>query len=161
MTKPPSLYLLFSLLPSSPFPYFYPAFQDGKWTLAGDFGNAGVSLEGIESSEKNEQAKKLYNYAVRQSIQGNALKTDENGIAMIGGLEQGLYLIAQTKVWTDEKQGSYQASPYLISIPEEIDGSYIWDVVTKPKSEWITEAPQHPEMPDIMSVLPVFSSFST
>ena len=52
------------------------------------------------------------------------------------------------KVWTDEKQGSYQASPYLISIPEEIDGSYIWDVVTKPKSEWITEAPQHPEMPD-------------
>ena len=48
----------------------------------------------------------------------------------------------------DEKQGSYQASPYLISIPEEIDGSYIWDVVTKPKSEWITEAPQHPEMPD-------------
>ena len=88
------------------------------------------------------------NYAVRQSIQGNALKTDENGIAMIGGLEQGLYLIAQTKVWTDEKQGSYQASPYLISIPEEIDGSYIWDVVTKPKSEWITEAPQHPEMPD-------------
>ena len=67
---------------------------------------------------------------------------------MIGGLEQGLYLIAQTKVWTDEKQGSYQASPYLISIPEEIDGSYIWDVVTKPKSEWITEAPQHPEMPD-------------
>ena len=67
---------------------------------------------------------------------------------MIGGLDQGLYLIAQTKVWTDEKQGSYQASPYLISIPEEIDGSYIWDVVTKPKSEWITEAPQHPEMPD-------------
>ena len=122
--------------------------NDGKWTLAGDFGNAGVSLEGIESSEKNEQAKQLYNYAVRQSIQGNALKTDENGIAMIGGLEQGLYLIAQTKVWTDEKQGSYQASPYLISIPEEIDGSYIWDVVTKPKSEWITEAPQHPEMPD-------------
>lgn len=56
--------------------------------------------------------------------------------------------VAQTKVWTDEKQGSYQASPYLISIPEEIDGSYIWDVVTKPKSEWITEAPQHPEMPD-------------
>lgn len=108
--------------------------EDGKWTLAGDFGNAGVSLEGIESSEKNEQAKQLYNYAVRQSIQGNALKTDENGIAMIGGLEQGLYLIAQTKVWTDEKQGSYQASPYLISIPEEIDGSYIWDVVTKPKA---------------------------
>ena len=128
--------------------FFVGKMEDGKWTLAGDFGNAGVSLEGIESSEKNEQAKQLYNYAVRQSIQGNASKTDENGIAMIGGLEQGLYLIAQTKVWTDEKQGSYQASPYLISIPEEIDGSYIWDVVTKPKSEWITEAPQHPEMPD-------------
>ena len=141
--------------------FFVGKMEDGKWMLAGDFGNAGVSLEGIESSEKNEQAKQLYNYAVRQSIQGNALKTDENGIAMIGGLEQGLYLIAQTKVWTDEKQGSYQASPYLISIPEEIDGSYIWDVVTKPKSEWITEAPQHPEMPDIMSVLPVYSSFST
>ena len=77
--------------------FFVGKMEDGKWTLAGDFGNAGVSLEGIESSEKNEQAKQLYNYAVRQSIQGNALKTDENGIAMIGGLEQGLYLIAQTR----------------------------------------------------------------
>lgn len=70
--------------------FFVGKMEDGKWTLAGDFGNAGVSLEGIESSEKNEQAKQLYNYAVRQSIQGNALKTDENGIAMIGGLEQGI-----------------------------------------------------------------------
>ena len=48
--------------------FFVGKMEDGKWTLAGDFGNAGVSLEGIESSEKNEQAKPLYNYAVRQSI---------------------------------------------------------------------------------------------
>ena len=35
--------------------FFVGKMEDGKWTLAGDFGNAGVSLEGIESSEKNEQ----------------------------------------------------------------------------------------------------------
>ena len=45
--------------------FFVGKMEDGKWTLAGDFGNAGVSLEGIESSEENEQAKQLYNYAVK------------------------------------------------------------------------------------------------
>lgn len=120
--------------------------EDGKWTLTGDFSNAEVSLEGIESSERNEQAKQLYEYAVEHHIQGNDLKTDRNGIAAIGGLEQGVYLVAQTQVWTSEGKGSVQASPYLLSIPEEIDGSYVWDVVTKPKSEWIPQQPQ-PETP--------------
>ena len=56
--------------------FFVGKMEDGKWTLAGDFGNAGVSLEGIESSEKNEQAKQLYNYAGSAKYTG---KRFENG----------------------------------------------------------------------------------
>lgn len=37
------------------FCFFVGKMEDGKWTLAGDFGNAGVSLEGIESSEKTNR----------------------------------------------------------------------------------------------------------
>ena len=37
--------------------FFVGKMEDGKWTLAGDFGNAGVSLEGIESSEKKRTGK--------------------------------------------------------------------------------------------------------
>ncbi len=79
------------------FSVFVGKMEDGQWTLAGDFGNAGVSLEGIESSEKRT-GKAVIQLCGSAKYTGNALKTDENGIAMIGGLEQGLYLIAQTKV---------------------------------------------------------------
>lgn len=137
--------------------YYVGTMQDGQWTTTGEFDDASVSLEGDSSSERGKQAEQLNQYAEEKKIQGSFVETDYNGIAAIPNLKQGLYLIAQTRDWTSESIGTFRSAPFLVSVPSMEDGLITWNVVVKPKSEWVAddgyvpiepEKPAKPEVPE-------------
>lgn len=123
-------------------------FRDGKWTFSEFFQNAGISLEHESASDRKEQAEELYVYAVKQKLQGKIQKTDTSGAAVFDKLEPGFYLIAQKEELVYGESQVFTTSPFLISIPAEVDGKETYHVTVEPKSEWETpEKPQNPEEP--------------
>lgn len=125
------------------------SFQEEKWTFSETFQNAGISLDYESASDRKEQAEKLYAYAVEQKIQGKTQKTDTSGVTTFDNLERGVYLIAQKEKLVYDESEEYMTSPFLISIPTEVDGKEVDRVTVEPKSEWETpEKPEKPQKPE-------------
>lgn len=129
------------ILSDAPFALYYAgALENGVWKLSEEFRNSGVSLENTDSSERKKQAEKLYAFAATEGISGTEQETDASGIARFSTLQEGVYLIAQSR---EVRKGNwiFRSAPFLVSVPVKDNGKTIWDIVIEPKSGWTDTSP--------------------
>lgn len=109
--------------------------DDGNYSfkLTGSFINCGLSLDDIQS---DKLAADLAAYAARQSISGTTQSIANNGTVTFANLELGLYLLVQNTA----ASGYNKADPFLVSVPMNEDGTYIYEVNATPKVE-VEKAP--------------------
>lgn len=90
----------------------------------------------FDDIQSDALAQKLADYAKENEINGLGKEIDSKGqIAFT--VEPGLYLLVQSKA-----AGGYEAAaPFLVSVPMNIDGSYVYDVDASPKVE-VEKTPQ-------------------
>lgn len=98
------------------------------FSLAGDFAGSNVSLDNLESPEL---AVSLGEYATSNHLNGVTVGIGNDGIGMIGDLTPGLYLVVQTKA----ADGYEAVMPFLVSVPMNENGTYVYDVDASPKVE--------------------------
>lgn len=110
--------------------------KNGRWTLAGDFAGADISLDDMSASGQMKAAEELYYYAVSHRIKPETGKTDSTGKAVFSGVREGLYLAVQTKDYLYH-DGVFRSAPFLMSVPAE-NGDGEDEVYAMPKNEWIS-----------------------
>lgn len=110
--------------------------DDGNYSfiLTGDFLNCGQSLEDISSSVL---AAGLAGYAAENDLTGQAVPIGADGKMTVTGLIPGLYLVVQTEA----AEGFEAVSPFLVSLPMNDDGTYIYDVDAAPKVSTLIKTP--------------------
>jgi len=101
----------------------------------GDFAESGEALEDLSAPELAEE---LAGYA--QEENGDTLQIDDNGKALFDELELGLYLVVQY----DAAEGYEKVSPFLVTVPVNINGSYIYQVDATPKVGTLKQSGQVP-----------------
>ena len=102
-----------------------------------------VSLEALHASET---AHALAEYTAAQGISGVKQEIDEEGRILFGELELGLYLLMQE----DPAEGYDVVNPFLVSVPGQENGSYVYEVNASPKlnlEPLPTEPPTEPTDP--------------
>jgi len=104
--------------------------SDDGYTKTEAFGNFTAELD----VEDTALASDLVVYVESNQIDGTRRVIDEVGIASFDGLELGLYLIVQT-----EESADYETiAPFLVTIPIEEDGVWVYDVDVTPKVGTVT-----------------------
>lgn len=108
--------------------------EDGNYSfvLTGEFSGCEESLEDLDSSEL---AYRLEKYASANGLTGIEKKIGSDGTVVFSDLELGLYLVVQTRA----AAGYGAAAPFLVSVPMNVDGSYLYDVDAGPKVGLPTE----------------------
>lgn len=88
---------------------------------------------GADLSQENwtELAKELEQYVLKQKISADVKEISEEGEVSFTDLTPGLYLVIQSK----PADGYEKMSPFLVSIPMNEDGTYLYDVDASPKTE--------------------------
>lgn len=99
-----------------------------SFVLTGAFAKSNLVLDDISSADT---AKSLAEYAERQSISGTETEIGIDGTTVFSDLEQGLYLLVQKKA----AEGYEAAAPFMVSIPMNENGVYLYDVDATPKTE--------------------------
>ena len=107
-----------------------------QFVLTGDFASSGVALDDVQSSDI---AKALASYAEEQELSGTEQQVDAAAHVRFGNLQTGLYLVVQREA----APGYYPADPFLVSIPLNQGGTYVYDVDASPKLE-LEKAPTPP-----------------
>lgn len=104
--------------------------NDGNYNfvLTGDFQDCGASLDKIQSAEL---AKKLAQYAANKKLTGTTKEIGKDGTVSFTDLELGLYLLVQNKAAT----GYNKVESFLVTVPMQENGKYIYDVNASPKVE--------------------------
>ena len=110
--------------------------NDGNYTFVptGEFIRWGSDFGTLDSAQKSaETAKSLKRFIQsNRSIVANARENiGTDGKVTFSNLEQGLYLLVQTRPAT----GFSRVNPFLVSIPYEQDGEYLYDVDAQAKTE--------------------------
>lgn len=119
--------------------------EGDTFVLTDAFAESGESLENIQSARL---AKQLAQYAKDHNIKGTEKKIDSKGSVLFSGLSTGLYLIIQTKA----ADGYNAAEPFLVSVPMQENGVYIYNVDASPKIELFREPETTPtKTPEVPS----------
>ena len=108
--------------------------DDGNYTFVptGEFVRWGSDFGTLASAEQTAQtAHSLRYFALRNGITGTTKGIGTDGKVTFSNLEQGLYLLVQTRPAT----GFSRVNPFLVSIPYEQDGEYLYDVDAQAKTE--------------------------
>ena len=107
----------------------------------GEYEDCATELDSFGPSEAIE----LATYTYENDIQGETKVINANGVVKFDSLEPGLYLLIQWKA----ADGYYHLAPFLVSIPNNEDGEYVYDVTCVPKQEPIPEptCPSRPTCP--------------
>ncbi len=92
------------------------------------FADSRVSLDSLDSSELPE---KLAAFAKSKSLAGKVQTIDSSGTVLFEHVKPGLYLIVQNKA----AAGYSKAKPFLVTVPAQEKGSYVYDVDASPKVE--------------------------
>lgn len=118
--------------------------NDGNYSfvLTDSFTGSQESLDDIQSAQL---ASDLARYAKRHSIVGINKEIDQNANIIFGDLDLGLYLLVQEQA----AEGYKKVSPFLVSVPMQENGAYIYDVDASPKVE--LEKATEPDTPDTPS----------
>lgn len=117
--------------------------DDGNYSfvLSGRFTQSGLDISNISSADL---AEKLERYAQSNSLVGTTVEIGRDGKAMFSNVRQGLYLIAQNKA----ADGYEKITPFLVSVPNEEDDRYIYDVDATPKLSTLTKTKPKPATPN-------------
>ena len=100
---------------------------DGKlnYILTAPFADAGIDLE------DPELAAQLELFLFQNEVAATVLHTDAEGAAACTDLPLGLYFIRQTNTVA----GYAPCTPFLVTVPGERDGGYVYQVNATPKTE--------------------------
>lgn len=108
------------------------------------FKNSGIDLAQIDQADT---AKKLADYAQAHSLSGNTQTAGEDGAVLFKALQPGLYLVVQP----GDDRNDRSICPFLVSIPMEINGEWIYNVEATPKTVPVSQPtepkPDHPKLP--------------
>ena len=115
-----------------------------EFTLAKDFAGSGVTID-RESLNSAELPKTLAKYAEDHSI--TALKDDIKSGEEVGDLEIGLYLVKQKTVHV----AWHSFSPFLVIMPEAVEGGYEYDVKAMPKTWKLSTAKLDPPVRKVIT----------
>lgn len=125
--------------------------DDGNYSFAltGDFVGSGADLSDCSS---DRLAKELANYAGTKKLPGTMGTIGKDGVVSFSNLTLGLYLLVQE----DAADGYNKVDPFLVSVPMNENGAYIYEVNASPKVEVTkdtrvsptptTSAPKTPEV---------------
>ena len=116
--------------------------EDGTYRFVptGDFIKCGAALRDPESSELAES---LAAYASANRLTGTEVEIGGDGTAAASGLALGLYLVVQTGA----AEGYEAVAPFLVSVPMEENGSYVYAVDATPKLSTLTPVEPTPSTP--------------
>ena len=115
-----------------------------EFTLATDFAGSGVTID-RESLNSAELPKTLAEYAEKHSVA--ALEDDITSGQKIGDLEIGLYLVKQKTVHV----AWHSFSPFLVIMPEAVEGGYEYDVKAMPKTWKLSTAKLDPPVRKVIT----------
>lgn len=115
-----------------------------EFTLATDFAGSGVTID-RESLNSAELPKTLAKYAEDHSI--TARKDDITSGEKVGDLEIGLYLVKQKTVHV----AWHSFSPFLVIMPEAVEGGYEYDVKAMPKTWKLSTAKLDPPVRKVIT----------
>lgn len=115
-----------------------------EFTLAKDFAGSGVTID-RDSLNSAELPKTLAKYAEDHSI--TARKDDITSGEKVGDLEIGLYLVKQKTVHV----AWHSFSPFLVIMPEAVDGGYEYDVKAMPKTWKLSTAKLDPPVRKVIT----------
>ena len=108
--------------------------DDGNYTFVptGEFVRWGSDFGTLASAEQTAQtAHSLRYFALRNGITGTTKGIGTDGKVTFSNLEQGLYLLVQTRA----ASGYSKVSPFLVTVPYLDDGVYIYEVDADTKME--------------------------
>ena len=115
-----------------------------EFTLAKDFAGSGVTID-RESLNSAELPKTLAKYAEDHSIA--ARKDDIKSGEEVGDLEIGLYLVKQKTVHV----AWHSFSPFLVIMPEAVEGGYEYEVKAMPKTWKLSTAKLDPPVRKVIT----------
>ena len=115
-----------------------------EFTLAKDFAGSGVTID-RESLNSAELPKTLAKYAEDHSIA--ARKYDITSGEKVGDLEIGLYLVKQKTVHV----AWHSFSPFLVIMPEAVEGGYEYEVNAMPKTWKLSTAKLDPSVRKVIT----------
>ena len=108
--------------------------EDGNYSFVPSASFTGC-VDAFDDIQSPALAQKLADYAKENKIPCRTLDINERG-KITFNVEPGLYLLVQEKA----AEGYLPASPFLVSVPMNENGSYVYDVDASPKVE-LEEAP--------------------
>ena len=116
--------------------------DDGNFDFApdGDFAGWGEAFTDVQSAEL---AAELAEYAAAHDCAGLTQTVGADGTVTFEALETGLYLVVQEEA----AKGYAKANPFLISVPNLENGTYVYEVDASPKVSGIQEIPEEPTKP--------------
>lgn len=113
------------------------------------FINCELHLDNLQS---DKLANDLYVYASKNNIKGIKAEIDKDGTAVLPNTSTGLYLVTQYGT----AKGYSKVNPFLITVPLNEDGKWVYNVDASPKvetekttlpSETTTAPAEEPELP--------------
>ena len=117
-----------------------------SFRLTKEFAQSDTSLENLNAA----LAQSLKNYATEQALTGQTEPISQEGHVAFSELTAGLYLLVQEEA----ASGYYRTEPFLVTLPVNGNGTYIYDVDASPKVE-VEEKPSHPDKPTPPPEVPV------
>ncbi len=105
------------------------ATDDGDYffVYTDDFAGCTIPVTELDSAGLPRE---LADIAESKNLQGTTLSVGETGEVTFSDLEIGLYLLVQETA----APGFRKVNPFLVSVPQNDDGRYIYDVDTAPKN---------------------------
>ena len=107
----------------------YVVSQDGDYRFAytADFAECAIPVTELGSADLPRALAEL---AKTKNLEGMTLPIDDGGRVKFSGLELGLYLLVQQEA----APGFKKVNPFLVSVPQNVGGHYVYDVDTAPKN---------------------------
>lgn len=100
---------------------------DYFFEYTGDFAACTIPVEELDSADLPAELARI---AKEKALTGITVAVDAEGRARFPELELGLYLVIQEEA----AEGFKKINPFLVSVPRNEDGRYVYDVDTAPKN---------------------------
>lgn len=112
-----------------------------SYKLTDEFANSGADLSDLSASTLADTLSS-YVESSDPAVYGTA-NIGEDGCAVFEALELGVYFVLQTEA----AAGCYAVSPFIVTVPMDVNGILVYDVDASPKVEAAVEVPDEQPTP--------------